>query len=139
MVSSSCAGTLGQAARVPHAGSHGIGGATVDAHDLNELADRQAQSSAPYLEFIRHPDISVGLYVLPSGAIDRQLPHGEDEVYHVVEGRGLITVGDETRGVGPGSVIYVERAVPHRFHEIVEDLRILVVFAPAEGSRAVSA
>ena len=108
----------------------------MDAHELDAIAARQERSPDPYLEFIRHPDISVGLYVLPAGGIDRQSPHGEDEVYYVIEGRGRITVGAETRDVGPGSVIYVERTVPHRFHGILEDLRILVVFAPAEGSSA---
>jgi mannose-6-phosphate isomerase-like protein (cupin superfamily) len=111
-----------------------MGGPTVDAHDLAELVDRQARLSDPYVEFIRHPDISVGLYVLPAGAIDRQSPHGEDEVYYVVEGRGRITVGKEVREVSPGSVVHVARTVPHRFHDIVEDMHILVVFAPAEGS-----
>jgi mannose-6-phosphate isomerase-like protein (cupin superfamily) len=108
----------------------------MDAHELTELLDRQAASGNPYLEFIRHPDISVGLYVLPAGGTDRQSPHGEDEVYYVLEGRGRITVGDEIRAVGPGSVVYVARTVPHRFIDIVEELRILVVFAPAEGSTA---
>jgi mannose-6-phosphate isomerase-like protein (cupin superfamily) len=52
----------------------------------------------------------------------------------VVEGRGRITVGAETHEVRPGTVVYVARTVPHRFHDIVENLRILVVFAPAEGA-----
>jgi mannose-6-phosphate isomerase-like protein (cupin superfamily) len=106
----------------------------VDAHDLTDVGARQAESPSPYLEFIRHPDISVGLYVLPVGSVDGQSPHGEDEVYYVVEGRGRITVGAETHEVRPGTVVYVARTVPHRFHDIVENLRILVVFAPAEGA-----
>jgi mannose-6-phosphate isomerase-like protein (cupin superfamily) len=108
----------------------------VDAHELAEVIDRQARSGDPYLEFIRHPDISVGLYVLRAGAVDRQSPHTEDEVYYVVDGRAQVTVGDETREVGPGSVVYVARTVPHRFHDIDEDMRILVIFAPAEQSNS---
>ena len=106
----------------------------MDAHELPEILARRAVSGDPYLEFIRHRDISVGLYVLAAGAFDRQSPHGEDEVYHVVAGRGRITVGDETLDVEPGSVVYVARTVAHRFHDIIEELRILVIFAPAEGS-----
>jgi mannose-6-phosphate isomerase-like protein (cupin superfamily) len=105
----------------------------MEAHDLAEVLTRQQASGRPYLEFIRVPDLSVGLYVLPAGGVDRQQPHGEDEVYHVVEGRGRITVGDEVRDVGPGSVVYVSARVPHRFHDIEEELRILVFFAPPEG------
>ena len=51
-------------------------------------------------------------------------------------GRARITVGDEVRDVGPGSVVYVAATVPHRFHDITERLEILVVFAPAEWSQA---
>ena len=105
----------------------------MDAHRLDDLAARLAASGRPYLEFLRVPDLSTGLYVLPAGGVDRQQPHREDEVYHVIEGRGRITVGDETADVEPGSVVYVPADVPHRFHDIAEELRILVFFAPAES------
>lgn len=106
----------------------------MDAHELSDVEVRRRSAGRPYLEFVRRPALSVGLYVLGAGAVDRQQPHGEDEVYHVVGGRGRITVGEETGAVGPGSVVYVGAMVPHRFHDIEEDLRILVFFAPPEGS-----
>jgi mannose-6-phosphate isomerase-like protein (cupin superfamily) len=106
----------------------------MDAHELSEVELRRRSSPQPYVEFIRRPSLSVGLYVLDAGAVDRQQPHGEDEVYHVVSGRGAITVGEETRAVGPGAVVYVGASVPHRFHDIEEQLRLLVFFAPPEGS-----
>jgi hypothetical protein len=34
----------------------------------------------------------------------------------------------------PGCVIFVERAVEHRFLDITEDLTLLVFFAPPEGA-----
>ena len=107
--------------------------------DAFELADLLAQREAgdiPYLEFVHVPDLSVGLYVLAAGQPDRQRPHTEDEVYYVISGRGRITVGDEVRDVRPGSIVFVATAVPHRFHDITEDLTLLVAFGPAEGSRA---
>jgi mannose-6-phosphate isomerase-like protein (cupin superfamily) len=82
------------------------------------------------------PDLSAGLYVLTAGQPDLQQPHTEDEVYYVISGRGLITVGEETRPVEAGSTVFVATAVPHRFHDITEDLTIFVAFGPAEGSRA---
>ena len=106
----------------------------MEAHELRALLERRRSSDRPYLEFVRRPALSVGLYVLAAGAIDGQQPHAEDEVYHVVEGRGRITVGDETQVVRPGSIVYVAATVPHRFHDIEEELRILVFFAPPEGS-----
>ena len=108
----------------------------MDAFELADLvADREA-SGRPYLEFLAVPDLSVGLYVLKAGDPDLQQPHTEDEVYYVIDGRGRITVGDEVRDVRRGSVVFVGTAVPHRFHDITEDLTLLVAFGPAEGSRA---
>jgi mannose-6-phosphate isomerase-like protein (cupin superfamily) len=108
----------------------------MDAYDLGDLAARQQVSGRPYLEFIKTPDLSVGLYVLTAGEPDRQQPHTEDEVYYVISGRAEVTVGDEERAVGPGSIVFVGAHVPHRFHDIAEDLTLFVAFGPAEGSRA---
>jgi len=54
----------------------------------------------------------------------------------VIQGRGMIRVGEEDRPVTTGSIIYVDEAVEHRFHSITEDLKILVMFAPPRRSRA---
>ena len=105
----------------------------MEAHELGEVLDRQSRSGRAYLEFIRHPALSVGVYVLPAGGVDGQQPHAEDEVYHVFEGRARMTVGDEERDVEAGSVVYVAAGIDHRFHAIEADLRILVFFAPAES------
>ena len=96
------------------------------------LADHQA-GGRPYLEFLRVPALSVGLYVLPAGGIDRQRPHTEDEIYYVIAGDATIAVAGEDRPVGPGAVIYVAAGVEHRFHSITADLTLLVFFAPAEA------
>jgi mannose-6-phosphate isomerase-like protein (cupin superfamily) len=47
-----------------------------------------------------------------------------------------VTVGDEERAIGPGSVIFVAAGVTHRFHSITADLSLLVFFAPPEYSQA---
>ena len=103
---------------------------------LSEALARREASGRPWVELLSVPDLSFGLYVLAAGAIDEQQPHTEDEVYVVLGGRGRFTAGDETRGCGPGDVIFVPALVPHRFHGITEELRVVVVFGPAEGSRA---
>jgi mannose-6-phosphate isomerase-like protein (cupin superfamily) len=38
--------------------------------------------------------------------------------------------------VAAGDVLFVPMKEPHRFHDIREDLELLVFFAPAEGSRS---
>ncbi|MGI8477026.1 MAG: cupin domain-containing protein [Thermomicrobiales bacterium] len=86
-----------------------------------------------YHEFLRVPAMSSGLYLLPAGSADPQQPHAEDEVYVVLSGRGRFTCEGETVAVEPGQTIYVPARDAHRFHDIVEDLAIIVVFAPAEA------
>lgn len=111
----------------------------MDAFELEDLRAARRAGDGRYLEFLRSPDLSVGLYELPAGGIDPQGPHAEDEVYYVVAGRATITVGDEERVVMAGSVVFVGAGVVHRFHDIDEDLVIIVAFGPAEGSRETSA
>ena len=108
----------------------------MDAFELAQLATECSQSDSQYLEFIRKPSLSVGLYMLSAGAIDQQEPHTEDEVYYIVSGRASIQVANESRPVEAGSVVFVQANVDHRFHTITEDLTILVFFAPAEYSQA---
>lgn len=104
----------------------------MQAFELSELIAQREWSSKAYLEFLKTPDLSMGLYALPAGGIDSQLPHTEDEVYYVVSGRAKIKVADENRDVQAGSVVYVAKNVEHRFHSIEQDLTVLVFFAPAE-------
>jgi mannose-6-phosphate isomerase-like protein (cupin superfamily) len=108
----------------------------VDAFDLADLVAGQAASGDPYLEFLSVPDLSLGLYVLAVGQPDLQQPHTEDEAYYVVSGAGRITVDGEVRDIRAGSIVFVAAAAAHRFHDITEDLTLLVAFGPAEGSRA---
>jgi mannose-6-phosphate isomerase-like protein (cupin superfamily) len=102
----------------------------MDFFNYPDIARQQRESAKPYLQFLNKSTLSLGLYVLPAGADDTQSPHLEDEIYYVVFGRGTIDVAGERRAVGPGSIVYVAREVPHRFVEITEDLSILVFFAP---------
>lgn len=103
-------------------------------HELTQLIRQQKDSNKLYLEFLKVPDLSMGVYVLPAGGVDPQSPHTEDEVYYVVSGKGKIKVGDEDRDVKTGSIVYVAKNVEHRFHSIEEELTVLVFFAPAEYS-----
>lgn len=103
------------------------------AFELSDLQAKQARLDKLYHEFLRVPDLSMGLYVLPAGTVDPQHPHNEDEVYYVVSGQGVISVAGEDRPVQAGSIVYVAARDEHRFHSIKEDLHVLVFFAPAES------
>jgi len=110
----------------------------VKAWDLADVEHERVAGGRLYHEFLSVPDLSAGLYVLDAGAQDPQSPHTEDELYYVVEGRARVTVGEDDRPVVPGSLVFVDAHVAHRFHDIEERLVLLVAFGPAEGSRATS-
>jgi len=95
-----------------------------------------AGEHAHWIEQLSVPDLSVGSYSIPAGGVDDQTPHTEDEIYVVTAGRATIESGGDRAEVGPGSVIYVPAAEVHRFTDVTQDLALLVIFAPAEGSRA---
>ena len=95
---------------------------------------RAAAGNRAYVEFLREESMSGGLYFLAAGATDGQSPHTEDELYVVLTGRALFTAGGETRDAGAGDVIFVPANLPHRFHDITDDLTLVVVFAPPEYS-----
>jgi len=97
--------------------------------DLAELLEEHERRHIPYLEFLRVPDLSCGIYRLAAGSLDLQSPHDEDEVYHVLEGRGRVRVEGEERAVRPGSILYVRASSEHSFFEIEEDMTLLVFFA----------
>jgi mannose-6-phosphate isomerase-like protein (cupin superfamily) len=103
----------------------------MELHHLDQLR-REGQS---YVEFLRRPDLSVGVYRLTVGQADLQQPHTEDEVYYIVRGRGKFQSGEQLREVCSGDVIFVPAHEPHRFLDVVEAMEVLVMFAPAEGAR----
>ena len=97
-----------------------------------------AASGGPvhWVEHLRVPDLSVGTYSIPAGGTDTQAPHTEDEIYVVTSGRAVIETPTATAPVSPGSVIFVPALEEHRFTNVTEDLALLVIFGPAEESRA---
>ena len=98
-----------------------------------ELDQKRKESGKLYREFLRAPSMSAGLYVLTAGSTDPQSPHREDELYYVVRGRARFRAGDEDREISSGDVLFVGKNVEHRFHDITEELAVLVFFAPAES------
>jgi mannose-6-phosphate isomerase-like protein (cupin superfamily) len=101
---------------------------------ITGLQQAHAASDESYLEFLRVPSLSMGLYVLEAGAADPQQPHREDEVYYILSGRGTLWVDGQEQLVEPGSIVYVAANVAHRFHSIQEQLQVLVFFAPVESA-----
>ena len=88
-----------------------------------------------YLEFIRTPDLSAGMYRLKAGEVDAQTPHNEEEIYYVISERARFLSGEKDMAVASGDILFLPAKEDHRFYDVEEDLELLVVFGPAEGSR----
>jgi len=95
-----------------------------------------AGEQVSWVEHLRVADLSVGTYSIPAAGFDGQVPHTEDEIYLVTAGHATLESGGARVPVHPGSVIYVPAGEVHKFTEITEDLAVVVLFAPAEYSRA---
>ncbi|WP_052847554.1 cupin domain-containing protein [Streptomyces avicenniae] len=101
---------------------------------LDQLEAERTAHDGAYLRFLTERTMSAGLYALDVGQQDGQRPQRQDVMNFVVSGRGSLTVGEETTTVARGSVVFVPAGVQARFHHITEDLRVMVIFSPPEGS-----
>ena len=99
---------------------------------INDLSRQRDNKGKLYLEFLRTPAMSAGIYLLPKDGTDPQKPHHEDEMYFVIRGRARMQIGSDHSSVLSGSMIFVEAELEHRFYDIEEELEVLVFFAPAE-------
>ncbi len=101
---------------------------------IADLIEKRSASKETWLEFLRVPDLSMGLYVLAVGEKDDQEPHTEDEVYYVLSGEGMLQVDGKDQPVKTGSILFVGKNADHHFHSITSELSVLVFFAPEEGA-----
>jgi mannose-6-phosphate isomerase-like protein (cupin superfamily) len=93
------------------------------------------QAPNTWVDHLRGPAMSLGTYCIPAGGVDDQVPHREDEIYIVTSGRASLLVDGQRLDVGEGSAVYVAAGQAHRFIDIVEDLTVVVVFAPPYTGR----
>ena len=80
----------------------------------------------------------VGLNCFEPGQSQKVHVHaGADKFYLVVTGKARITVGEETREVGPGTVVWAPADLPHGVAQALERTVLLVAIAPppAEATR----
>jgi mannose-6-phosphate isomerase-like protein (cupin superfamily) len=102
----------------------------MDAFVAEELFAGLDPGGHDFAEFFHSSTLSLTVVRWPAGSVDDQEPHTEDEVYYVVSGRARLRVAEEDAAVGAGSIVYVAAGVEHRFHDIEEDLRVIVFWAP---------
>ena len=113
-----------------------------ESFETKELLKEMAERDQRWHAFLGRPTLRCGIYRLEAGSVDGQSPHAEDEVYYVLSGSAQFTADGETVAVTEGTILYVAAHREHRFHDIEEDLDILVFFSnvpvakPGDDERA---
>lgn len=93
-----------------------------------ENARRRLAESGGYEVVHTSPGLELGVYVLVAPEPDRQQPHDDDEVYVVLEGRGVLEVEGESVELEEGQAVFVPAGARHGFVGY-ESLSVLVIFA----------
>src|SRR5512133_3685136 len=100
----------------------------VDALNIEATRRRLEAAGGGYEVVHTSPGLEIGVYVLVAPEPDRQQPHVDDEVYVVLDGRGVLEVEGATVEVGQGQAAFVPAGADHRFTGY-EGLSVLVVFS----------
>ena len=74
-------------------------------------------------------DVALGTPARPNV----QTPHGQDEVYIVIRGRGILFHDGKRDPFGPGDFLFVAAGTEHRFEDFSNDLLVWRVFYGPEG------
>ncbi len=98
------------------------------AFEIEAVRRRLEAGNGGYEVVHASPGLEVGVYVLVAPEPDHQQPHADDELYVVLEGRGMLEVEGESTPVQEGSAVFVEAGAEHRFTGY-EGLSVLVIFA----------
>src|SRR3954452_10718325 len=101
--------------------------AVIDSASIEE-ARRRLGDGGGYEVVHESPGLEIGVYALVAPEPDRQQPHSDDEVYVVLEGTGVLDVGDESVSLRQGDTAFVPAGAEHRF-SAYEELVVLVIFA----------
>jgi mannose-6-phosphate isomerase-like protein (cupin superfamily) len=105
---------------------------TSNAFDVRRVAERLSAGNGGYEVVHSTSGMELGVYVLVAPEPDRQQPHEWDEVYIVLEGRGVLDVEGERIPVEEGRAIYVKAGAEHQFTGY-EGLSMLVIFDKSQG------
>jgi len=89
-----------------------------------------------WVEHLRASDLSVGTYSVPAGGDDDQEPHTEDEIYVVTAGQATLEAGGHVDDGSGADGRRQPAGESVRLTGVTSDLAVLVLFAPAEYSRA---
>ena len=83
-------------------------------------------------------DIFFGTWELAPHATYHGHKHGSPEIYYIVSGKALWTVGEETREVTPGTSIYTKPGTMHKMKNLLDEpLKAIWIWWAPDGNRKV--
>jgi mannose-6-phosphate isomerase-like protein (cupin superfamily) len=94
---------------------------------VERAKERLAAAGGGYEIVHESPGLEIGVYVLVAPEPDRQQPHDDDEVYVVLEGRGVLEVEGVATPLEQGEGLFVPAGAEHGFTGY-EQLAVLVIF-----------
>src|ERR671934_2498410 len=83
--------------------------------DVQATKDRLVAANGGYEVVHESSGLELGVYVLVAPEPDGQQPHEDDEVYVVLEGRGVLDVDGERVELREGQAAFVPAGAHHRF------------------------
>ena len=101
---------------------------------IHEVATFSSEKAAK-VDLFSGKQLFVGLNCFEPGQSQKIHVHaGADKFYLVVTGKARMTVGVETREVGPGTVVWAPADLPHGVTQALERTVMLVAIAPPPSS-----
>ena len=79
--------------------------------------------------FLNTKSLEAGIIRLREGQIDTQSMHSMDEIYYVIEGKGLIAISGKNHQINRGSLVFVPAHTEHRFHGNKGEIIVLYIFS----------
>jgi mannose-6-phosphate isomerase-like protein (cupin superfamily) len=96
--------------------------------DVDRVRQRLEAGMGGYEIVHASPGLEIGVYVLVAPEPDHQQPHTDDEVYVVLEGRGVLDVEGRPVPLERGEAVFVPAGARHAF-TAYEQMAVLVIFA----------
>jgi len=106
-----------------------------DYFEYIERATRFSGEKATKVDLFTGKHLFVGLNCFEPGQSQKVHVHaGADKFYLILTGKARMIVGDETRDVGEGTIVWAPADLPHGVVEAMERTMMLVAIAPPPGS-----
>jgi mannose-6-phosphate isomerase-like protein (cupin superfamily) len=103
--------------------------------EVERVRERLEAGGGGYEVVHESAGLELGVYVLRAPEPDRQQPHADDEVYVVLDGRGVLEIEGQPVPLVHGQAVFVPAGADHRF-TAYENLSVLVIFARPSGADA---